>query len=127
MGSNRKNRESHLQNAASVLQNLLSNGNDRMASQFQRWRLWSQWGNIVGPTMASYCYPVDYEAGTLVIFVDSSVRLQEVSFLSGEIIYKVNAFVGKRWTRRIRYTLDRHSIPNAKVSDEKFRKFIEEE
>ncbi|MCB0411233.1 MAG: DUF721 domain-containing protein [Bdellovibrionales bacterium] len=109
MGYNKRN--SHLQSAGLVLQSLLQNSKSDLSDQFLRWKLWKFWKEIVGPTLAANSEPVGFKKGQLYVWVDHSARIQELTFLTDSIISRVNERVGKRWVRKIRFTLDRREVP----------------
>ena len=108
---NDSQRNSHLTPTSDVLQSLLQNGKSPLAKGFTRWRVWREWGQIVGPELARHTEPVDYKQGILFIWVKSSARMQEVSFLSREIMHKINGFLKRKWVNRLRYTLNPHKLP----------------
>lgn len=120
-----KNRKSStLDSAASVLQTLMQSGKSPLAEQFIRWKLWNSWEEVVGAEMAKNSLPVGYLKGTLYIWVNSSARMQEMTFLVRPLLKKVNEFGGKNWVRNIRFTLDRKSVPQPQESEEGLREFL---
>lgn len=81
----------------------------------------------MGATLGKVCEPVGFERGRLYIWVKSSARLQEIRFFEETLREKVNAHVGRQWTRSIRFTLDRHGIPRAAEVSEEFKNFLAQE
>ena len=105
----RKSRK--LSQSGEVLQSLLQDSNQPISRQFLRWRLWTKWPEVVGPTLAKRCYPVGFADGTLWIFVASSSWMQELTFVSGELQSKINKFVGCEYVTQIRFTTDHRAVP----------------
>lgn len=118
-------RKSDLQTASKVLQRVLGNGKSALSDQFLRWKIWRFWPGIVGATLARYCEPVGYDRGKLFIWVKSSARMQEIRFFEETLREKVNEHVGSNWVRYIRFTLDRHGVPNAEEMSPQFKKFLD--
>ena len=108
-----------MKSAEEVLQSLLTKSKEPLADQFLRWRLWSDWNNVVGRSLADESMPVSFHRGTLYIFVKSSAWMQQMVFYSDAIKEKVNAWVGREWAKKIQFTLDRRSVPRTEeaVSD----------
>ena len=117
-------RVGHLTSTSDVLQGLLQNSKSPMATQFTRWKLWHSWDQVVGKNIAKYTTPVGYLKGQLYIWVNHPTRMQDLIFISGTMRDQINKFIGRRWVRSIRFTLDRKSVPElAEMSDE-FRNFL---
>lgn len=122
----RPKRHGALLGASKVLQGLLANGKSPLSDQFLRWKIWRFWPQIVGETLARMCEPVGFDRRCLYIWVKSSARLQEIRFFEETLKTKVNEHVGSEWVRRIRFTLDRHGVPQAEEMSPEFKKFLEE-
>lgn len=110
--------------ASDVLQSLLQNGKSALGEQFIRWRVWNSWGEIVGPQVAQHTLPVSFLKGELYVWVDHPARMQELTFCVVPIAKKINAFCGKRWVKKIRFTLDRKSVPKPEETAEDLRDFL---
>jgi len=95
-----------------VLQNLLENSKLPISEQFTRWKLWRKWDEVVGPTLAPHTLPVGFHRGTLYIWVKSSPWMQQLSFAAAPLREKINSYLGRDYVRQIRFTLDRHSVPD---------------
>lgn len=65
----------------------------------------------MGPEFSRHSEPVGYDRGKLIIWVDSSARMQEWTYVVGAIKDKINAHIGKEWVKFIRFTTDRKSVP----------------
>ena len=87
--------------AADVLQRLFENSKSPLSDGFQRWRLESQWPDIVGKTIGKHSRPIQFDKGTLVVEVTNSVWLHEIRFFLDEIKFKVNQHKGRVWVERI--------------------------
>lgn len=120
----KNSRKSQLSHAANVLQLLFKAGKSPLSEQFIRWRLWSEWDQVVGPEMAKNSTPVSYLDGTLYVWVSSAPRMQEMTFLVRPLRDKINQFAGKSWVRSIRFTLDRKSVPRLEESSQDLREFL---
>lgn len=110
--------------ASDVLQSLLQNGKSPLAEQFIRWRVWNSWAEIVGEQISKHTLPVSYLKGELYVWVDHPARMQELTFCVSELGFKINQFCGKKWVRRIRFTLDRKSVPKPEESEAGLRDFL---
>lgn len=113
-----------LQPASSVLQSVLSKGQNALSDQFLRWRLWNSWGDIVGAKIAAYSIPVGYRDGALIIWVKTSAHLQELKFGIEPLKEKANQFVGFSWVKEIKLTIDRKSVPMPEETSNQLREFL---
>ena len=111
--------------ASDVLQSLLQNSKSGLGQGFARWKLWREWEKVVGTAIATHSDPVGYQKGILYIWVESSPRMQEMIFLSSEIKRKINAHFGQSWVKRIRFTLDRRSVPQLDEAPEAIKQFLQ--
>jgi len=105
-----KSRKGQLTGSSSVLKDLLETG--ILSDQFTRWKLWRKWPEIVGQTLAQNTDPVGYYRRTLVVWVKNASWLQQLSFASDPIKEKVNAFLGKEWIYRVRFTIQKNEGPH---------------
>ncbi len=110
--------------SADVLQSLFQNSKSSLGEGFTRWKLWREWETVVGKSMALNSTPVGYRKGVLYIWVKGSPQMQEMSFLAGDIIYKINQHLGKKWIRRIIFTLDRKDVPNFDDAPKELKEFL---
>jgi hypothetical protein len=124
---NSKPKNSELAAVSKVLQTLLANGKSPLSDQFQRWKLWRFWPQVVGSTLSQVCEPVGFDRGRLWIWVKSSARLQEIRFFEDTLREKINAYVGREWARSLRFTLDRRGIPTEAQAPAKFKNFLDRE
>lgn len=124
MDKKRKSRSSGFNQAADLIHKLLKRDKTPLSQQFLRWKLWNQWEEVVGPSIGKNTEPVGYFKGTLYIWVKSSTWLQEMSFMEHAMIAKVNKFLDKNWCVRIRFTLDRKSVPKYAETAKEMRDFL---
>lgn len=96
-------RNKKLDSVANVLQGLFENSKSPLSEGFQRYRLEQQWADVVGPQLAKYSRPVDFNEGLLTLAVTNASLLTELQFFREEIITKVNTHIGKIWVRKIRF------------------------
>ncbi|MCH2533305.1 MAG: DUF721 domain-containing protein [Bdellovibrionales bacterium] len=122
---NRPKKKKNVTPASEVLQLLLQNGKSPLAVQFKRWRLWRYWGEVVGEEISTHTDPVAYDKGTLYVWVDHPVRMQEMIFMTKELKKKINSYMGEAtWVTRIRFTLDRKSVPKLEETEKGWRDFL---
>ncbi|OQW50244.1 MAG: hypothetical protein A4S09_00170 [Proteobacteria bacterium SG_bin7] len=118
---NKFRKRSTLTSASDILQGLLHNSKTPLSDQFLRWKLWQQWVDVVDAEMARQTRPVGFDRGTLLIWVEHSVYIQQLNFVTKELTEKVNKYVGRDWVKRIRFTLDRKVV----LSEEEQRKQLD--
>ncbi len=112
--------------ASEVLQSLLQNSKSPISDQFLRWKLWRQWPDLVGEEISKRTLPVNFDQGTLFVWVENSVWLQQLTFMVGPLKNKINEHVGKDWVRQIRFTVDRRAVPTLEESEAGVRTFLEQ-
>lgn len=110
--------------AAELIHKLLKTDKSPLSQQFLRWKLWNQWGDVVGESIGKNTEPVGFFKGTLYVWVKSSTWLQEMSFMEHAMVVKVNQFLGEQWCYKIRFTLDRKSVPKYAESAKEMRDFL---
>ena len=111
-------KKKNLESLSDVLQGLLENSKLPISEQFTRWKLWRKWEEVVGPTLAPHTLPVSFHRGTLYIWVKSSAWMQQLIFAAAPLREKINAYLGRTYVRRIKFTLDRHSVPGLDSKDD---------
>ncbi len=117
-------RKSDLQTSDTVLQAILGNSKHPLARQFQRWKLWHKWPEIVGKNLANVSEPVGLYNDTLWVWVKNSTWMQELQFIKKPICDKVNQHVGEAFVKQVRFTLDRKSVPKLSESSPDLRNFL---
>ena len=56
-------------------------------------RLWQNWEMVMGPELSTLAWPLDARGDTLVIGGEDNLALQELSFMTPEILERANAFM----------------------------------
>lgn len=120
----RKTGNSQLHTASDVLQSLLTNGKSGLSEQFQRWRLWREWAQVVGSELAKTTYPVGYNRGTLILWVDHPARIHDLHYLRDVLIKKVNQHLGRSWVQFLQFTTDCKAVPNVEESEQGLRDYL---
>ncbi len=92
-----------------VLQALFVDEKSAFSNQFKRWKLWAQWGEIVGSSIADVTEPLGLYEKRLVIWVSNSSWLHHLSYLKNEIIKKLNLELGADEITEIQFTLTKRS------------------
>ncbi len=106
-----------------VLQSLFENGKSPLSEQFMRWKLWAKWEEVVGPTIAKNAEPVGFQRGTLYVWVRNSTWMQQMIFMKDPIRDTINQKFENNFVRFIKFTLDRHDVPQA--DDTAFKSMIQ--
>ncbi len=99
-----------MKSASDVLQSLLQNSKSPLAQQFLRWKLWRFWDEIVGSTWAAISKPVDYDRGKLIVWVESSTHLYEMTYVLEPMKLKINQYLRQNFVHSIRLTQNRHGF-----------------
>jgi len=111
-------------NSAQVLQSLFENGKSPLSDQFVRWKLWAQWSEIVGPTIADQTEPVGISKDCLVLWVKSSPWMQQLYYMKNQILRTVVLKTGLTHIKNIHFTLDRRAVPQDQSQQGEIKKFI---
>lgn len=97
--------------SSEVLQRLFENGKTPLSEQFLRWKLWAKWEEVVGSTIASHAEPVSFQRGVLYVWVRNSAWLHQMTFMNTHIRDTINQKFQNNFVKSIRFTLDRHAVP----------------
>lgn len=68
--------------------------------------IWANWPSIVGPDVARRAVPKSFSRATLVVAVESSTWLQELSYLKDDILERLAEAVGPNVVRNIKLVLE---------------------
>jgi predicted nucleic acid-binding Zn ribbon protein len=117
-------RNSSLTNVSSILQKILERDRNPLSDQFLRWKLWYNWQDIVGEAISKKCLPVGYSDGVLWVWVKNSVWMHHLLFMREDIAHAINSRIGRHFIKMIRFTLDRHEVPDLENSE--WQKMIDE-
>ena len=66
------------------------------------WRAVREWPDAVGPQIARRTRAVRFEEGTLVVEIEGSAWLQELSMLKRDLLRQVNQRLGSQHVRDLR-------------------------
>ncbi|HEY5973622.1 MAG TPA: DUF721 domain-containing protein, partial [Geobacteraceae bacterium] len=66
-----------------------------LAKRLHEGKLWPLWNRVVGPQIAGRAQPATFRDGVLTIIVGSAPWRQQLTFLKGEIIAKLNEAMGE--------------------------------
>ena len=72
-----------------------------LANHLREAEIWRLWPDVVGPTVSSRAQPLRIANGTLTVSVSSSPWMQELNFLKGMMIEKLNARLGAEVVKEI--------------------------
>jgi predicted nucleic acid-binding Zn ribbon protein len=116
--------KSKFKSSAEVLKSLFDDKKKGgvVSDQFLRWKLWMQWSELVGPSIAEYTEPVSYRDGVLWLWVKNSTWMQQMTFMSDSIKNVIEQKFRKGYVREIRFTLDRKALPGR--DDMNFQKSV---
>ena len=121
-------KKSRLTAANDVLLSLLQIGKLPISDQYLRWQLWFKWPEVIGKELAGQCEPVNFFKGTLSIWVEHPVYIQQLNFITQSMMDKINSYVGKPlWVTTIKFTLDRKMVPKRSEAPEDLKKFLASE
>ncbi|MAF92001.1 MAG: DUF721 domain-containing protein [Bdellovibrionota bacterium] len=120
----KKDRSKGFNQASDLIHNLFKKDNTALSQQFLRWKLWHHWREVVGENIGKNTDPVGYYRRTLYVWVKSSTWLQEMTFMEKVLVQKVNNYLGKEWVSRIRFTMDRKSVPEQATASQEMKDFI---
>lgn len=111
-------------NSAQVLQSLFENGKSPLSDQFVRWKLWANWSEIVGPTIAEHTEPVGISRNTLILWVKSSPWMHQMHYMKGQMLKTVVKKTGLNHLKDIHFTLDRRAVPKNQSEQNEIKKFV---
>lgn len=106
-----------------VLMGLFENGKSPLSGQFLRWKLWAKWPEVVGATIAQNAEPVAFKNGILFLWVRHSAWMQQLMFMREHMLKTINQKMGHNYVKSIRFTLDRHDVPQQ--DDANFKEMIQ--
>jgi predicted nucleic acid-binding Zn ribbon protein len=74
------------------------------------WRAVQEWPEIVGSRLARHTRAVEYRDGTLVVEVEGSAWMHEVSYLKRDLVQRTNSRLDANVVRDVRLVLPRGGI-----------------
>ncbi len=120
-------KKSRLTAANDVLLSLLQIGKLPISDQYLRWQIWFKWPEVIGGELSAQCEPVDFFKGELSLWVEHPVFIQQLKFITQDMMDKINAYVGKPWVTSIKFTLNRKKVPIRAEAPEDLKKFLSSE
>lgn len=115
---------SKFKSGTELLQGLFESGKNPLSEQFIRWKMWSRWEEIVGPTLAKSTEPVGWQWNTLLIWVPHSTVMQQMLFLKQNILQAVQKAYPQLAIKDVKFTLDRKQTPKDGAIKEEAQHFI---
>ncbi len=82
-----------------------------IAKEFELVKLWKNWDRVVGTSIANMARPLGKRGNTLLIGVEDSVVMQELSFYSEEFLKKIEKFLGWQPFDKVKYKLLEDKTP----------------
>lgn len=70
-------------------------------NQFQLARLWENWEMVMGPDLAALAFPLGQRKGILLVGAEDNMAAQDLSYMSPEILERVNAFMDGPFFNRV--------------------------
>lgn len=67
--------------------------------------LWRSWAEVLGPEIAALARPLGSRKGTLVLGAEDPMVMQELGFLSPEILARVNGWLGEDHFDKVTFEL----------------------
>jgi predicted nucleic acid-binding Zn ribbon protein len=77
----------------------------RMQTDTSLIRVWDIWEKAVGGAIATNTQPAAFKGGLLIVHATSSSWLQQLRFLKGDIILKVNQNLGQTKVKDIKFKI----------------------
>jgi predicted nucleic acid-binding Zn ribbon protein len=74
------------------------------------WQAVRDWANVVGPGVARHTRAVAFNEGVLQVEVEASPWMYELGLLKPALLRKVNAHLGRRLVRDVRFRVPRGGI-----------------
>jgi predicted nucleic acid-binding Zn ribbon protein len=103
----------------------------KLHEKMMMYKLWERWAEIAGAAIIEHARPERWQRGTLVIMVENSAWMQELSFLKDQMIERVRAIFPETKITGVRFELGAlppmpHVI-SQKVKEAKTRKLSTDE
>lgn len=84
-----------------------------LGKRLQEYRAVEAWSEVVGELVAEHSKATGIREGTLFVDVTSSVWMQELQLLRGEIIERLNAHLGRAYVKQVVLSMERSSGSHA--------------
>ncbi|MBF0395269.1 MAG: DUF721 domain-containing protein [Desulfobacterales bacterium] len=86
-----------------IIHNILTNTTIKNAPVLVQ--IWEVWSNAVGKNISDNAKPAAFKGNTLLVYVSSSVWLNEIQFLKKDLIQKVNLSLGDNILEDIKFKI----------------------
>jgi predicted nucleic acid-binding Zn ribbon protein len=93
---------------ASVLSRLMQKLG--LSAELEGWRAVEEWHRLVGPRVGRHTRAVSFRNGALLVEVEGSAWMHELSFLKRDLIQRVNRYLGADRVREVKLILARGGI-----------------
>ena len=81
-----------------------------LEGELKGWDAVREWARVVGPRIAGHSRAVAFQQGTLMVEVDGSAWMHELSVLKRQLIRTLNRDLGNSTVRELRYVVPRGGI-----------------
>ena len=95
---------------AGILDRLFG-GMDQAARQAELHRLWRAWADVVGPDTAAVARPLGARRHELLIGVEDSMLMQDMTYYGPALVEQANAFLGGKVFDKVRVELIGGRVP----------------
>jgi predicted nucleic acid-binding Zn ribbon protein len=102
-----KRPKGNLEPLAQLLGNTLQSTG--LGKRLQEYRAVEAWDEVVGELVAEHSTATGIREGTLFVDVTSSVWMQELQLLRGEIVERLNAHLGRSFVKQVVLSMQRSS------------------
>ena len=81
-----------------------------LGAELEGWRAVEEWPRVVGARVGRHSRAVSFRNGALLVEVDGSAWMHELSFLKRDLIQKINRHLGMERVREVRFIISRGGI-----------------
>ena len=81
-----------------------------LSAQLEGWRAVEEWHRLVGPRVGRHTRAVSFRNGALLVEVEGSAWMHELSFLKRDLLQTINRHLGADRVREVRFILARGGI-----------------
>ena len=101
------------------LSDILQTFLEKTLSKSDKWfavKLWQHWPKLGTTDIVKQSKPVHFQKGRLVLWVDNSVQLMELSFQVEDLKNKINNHFKKKWVTDIHFTVNKEVLQSRQKS-----------
>jgi len=99
----------------SILEDVFRKKN--LESRLKDYHVFDVWGEVVGPRVARHTQPKRFQDRILWVTVDTTVWMQQLTFLEGKIREKLNQAIGSSRIEKIRFQIGELSHLHKEASE----------